>query len=107
MINQYEVPALIEDTVPVLRKALHQFPAVFHIYETVSCLSNYTLQQLRERHYNQAMPCLQLAGRLYERGNAVVKSAIEGPFFTGVICYTRYRCSEPHKIIFTDTRFPV
>lgn len=80
MINQYEVPALIEDTVPVLRKALHQFPAVFHIYETVSCLSNYTLQQLRERHYSRAMPCLQLAGRLYERGNAVVKSAIEAHF---------------------------
>lgn len=31
MINQYKVPALIEDAIPELRKPLHQFP-VYVIY---------------------------------------------------------------------------
>ncbi len=80
MINQYEVPALIEDAVPALRKPLHQFPAVFHIYETVACLSHYTCQQLQEHHYSMAAPCLRVAGRLYERGNQIVKNAIANHF---------------------------
>lgn len=80
MINQYEVPALIEDAIPELRKPLHQFPAVFHVYETVTCLSNYTRKQLEERNYSLAGRCLSVAGRLYERGNQVVKSAIEEHF---------------------------
>lgn len=76
MINQYEVPALIEDAVPELRKPLHQFPAVFHIYDTVTCLSQYTRRQLLQRNYGPAGTCLRLAGRLYERGNQVVQRAI-------------------------------
>lgn len=80
MINQYEVPACIEDAVPALKKALHQFPAVFHIYETISCLTEYTDKQLREQNFPVADQCLQVAGRLYERGNAVVKEAIKRVF---------------------------
>ncbi|HVI45944.1 MAG TPA: hypothetical protein VM802_13800 [Chitinophaga sp.] len=80
MINQYEVPAYIEDNIPALRKALHQFPAIFHIYETVSCLGEYTGKQLREQNFPVAEKCLKLAGKLYERGNEVVKSAITRVF---------------------------
>ncbi|MFY0253113.1 hypothetical protein ACDQ55_04080 [Chitinophaga sp. 30R24] len=76
MINQYEVPACIEDAVPALRKALHQFPAIFHIYDTVSCLSEYTDKQLREQNFQVAGKCMQVAGKLYERGNGVVREAI-------------------------------
>ncbi|WP_143308538.1 DUF7674 family protein [Chitinophaga vietnamensis] len=80
MINQYEVPAYIEDNIPALKKALHQFPAVFHIYDTVSCFSEYTGTQLREENFNVAGKCLSLAGKLYERGNEVVKGAITRVF---------------------------
>ena len=80
MINQYEVPALIEDAVPELRKPLHQFPAVYHVYETVTCLSNYTRKQLEAHNYSLAGRCLSVAARLYERGNQVVKGAIEQHF---------------------------
>ncbi|NSL89520.1 DUF7674 family protein [Chitinophaga solisilvae] len=80
MINQYEVPAYIEDNIPALKKALHQFPAIFHIYDTVSCLSEYTGKQLREQNFSVAGKCLQLAGKLYERGNEVVRSAITRVF---------------------------
>jgi hypothetical protein len=50
------------------------------VYETVSCLSNYTRKQLENRNYNIADKCLRVAGRLYERGNQVVKGAIEQHF---------------------------
>ncbi|MEC5147709.1 hypothetical protein [Chitinophaga sp. 212800010-3] len=76
MINQYEVPACIEDTIPALKKALHQFPAVFHIYDTIGCLTEYTNKQLKEQNFTVADKCLKLAGKLYERGNAIVKEAI-------------------------------
>lgn len=80
MINQYEVPALIEDNIPALKKALHQFPAIFHVYDTVSCFSEYTGKQLQEQNFTVAGKCLQLAGKLYERGNEVVKGAITRVF---------------------------
>ncbi len=80
MINQYEVPALIEDAIPELRKSLHQFPAVFHVFETVTCLSTYTRKQLDDHNYGLAARCLRVAGKLYERGNQVVKNAIEQYF---------------------------
>ncbi|MCW3462334.1 DUF7674 family protein [Chitinophaga nivalis] len=76
MINQYEVPAYIEDNIPALKKALHQFPAVFHIYDTVTCFGDYTSKQLREQNFLVAGKCLQLAAKLYERGNEIVKGAI-------------------------------
>lgn len=85
MINQYEVPACIEDTIPALRKALHQFPAIYHIYDTIGCLTEYTDKQLREQNFPVADKCLQLAGRLYEKGNMVVKEAITR-IFLPVLC---------------------
>jgi hypothetical protein len=76
MINQYEVPALIEDALPELKKPLHQFPAIFHIYETVQCLDHYLIRQLRNKNYALLEKCLKLTGRLYERGNPVVRNAV-------------------------------
>jgi hypothetical protein len=80
MINQYEVPAMIEDALPELCKPLRQFPAVFHIYETMSCLTTYTCRQVSRGDYALAGRCMQLAGRLYERGNAKVQHAVEHYF---------------------------
>lgn len=76
MINQFEVPALIEDSIPQLGKALHQFPAIFHIYETLQCLNGFLIQQLRNKNYNLLGKCLQLTGKLYERGNPLVRKAV-------------------------------
>ena len=80
MINQYEVPAMIEDAIPELSKPLRQFPAVFHIYETMSCFTVYTCNQLNRQNYTLAGKCLQLAGKMYDRGNEKVKFAIEHYF---------------------------
>ncbi|UYQ92687.1 hypothetical protein MKQ68_21650 [Chitinophaga horti] len=80
MINQFEVPAMIEDALPELSKPLRQFPAVFHIYETMSCFTVYTCRQVTRGDFALAGRCLQLAGRLYERGNEKVKYAIEQYF---------------------------
>lgn len=76
MINQYEVPALIEDALPELKKPLHQFPAVFHIYETAQCLSHYLIRQLRNKNYALLEKCLRLTARLYEKGNPLVRNAV-------------------------------
>lgn len=76
MINQYEVPALIEDTLPQLGRALHQFPAIFHIYETLQCLNSFVLQQIRSKNYRLLEKSLLLTGRLYERGNPLVRKAV-------------------------------
>lgn len=76
MINQYEVPAMIEDTLPELSRPLHQFPAIFHIYETMQCLGNYMLRQLRDRNYPLLEKSLRLTGRLYEKGNPLVQRAV-------------------------------
>lgn len=76
MINQYEVPAMIEDTLPELSRPLHQFPAIFHIYETMQCLGSYVLRQLRDRNYPLLEKSLRLTVRLYEKGNPLVQRAV-------------------------------
>ncbi|AWO00704.1 hypothetical protein DLD77_02830 [Chitinophaga alhagiae] len=84
MINQFEVPALIEDAIPQLGKALHQFPSIFHIYETMQCLRNFLLQQLRNKNYNLLEKGLRLAGRLYDRGNPLVRKAVADIILPGL-----------------------
>ncbi|WP_343701381.1 hypothetical protein [Chitinophaga sp.] len=84
MINRFEVPALIEDALPQLGKALHQFPAIFHIYETVQCLHNFLLQQLRNRNYDLLEKSLRLTGRLYDRGNPQVRQAVADIILPGL-----------------------
>ncbi|MGF6845344.1 hypothetical protein QFZ51_000579 [Chitinophaga sp. W3I9] len=103
MINQFEVPACIEDTIPALKEELHQFPAVHHINETMGCFTKYTDKQLRAQNFSSAGKCLQLAGRLYERGNTVVKEAITRIFLPGTLPGSPGRCREQDPDVFTDT----
>ncbi|MGE7775493.1 DUF7674 family protein [Chitinophaga sp. NPDC101104] len=84
MLNTYEVPALIEDALPELHKPLRQFPAIFHLYETMECLRDHTLRQWRDENFPALEKCLRVAGRLYERGNQRVRDAVERIIVPGI-----------------------
>lgn len=80
MMNQHEVPAYLEDSVPGLRQPLRQLPAMFQLYDTMTCFTRFTHDQLLTHNYAVAARCLKAAGRLYSRGNQFVKQAIIGIF---------------------------
>ncbi len=84
MLNTYEVPAMIEDALPELHKALRQFPCIFHLYETMECLRDHTLRQWRDQNLHALERCLRIAGRLYERGNQKVRDAVERILVPGI-----------------------
>lgn len=84
MLNTFEVPALIEDALPELHKPLRQFPAIFHLYETMECLRDYTLRQWRDQNLTTLEKCFRVTGRLYERGNQRVRDAVERILIPGI-----------------------
>lgn len=80
MINQYEVPALLEDEFPALSADLKQINPFGSIYKTISLLTNYTKTMVQLHRFDHVKHCMQLAERLYERGNALVRNAVENVF---------------------------
>lgn len=84
MLNTFEVPALIEDALPELHKPLRQFPAIYHLYETMECLRDHTLRQWRNQNFPALERCLRVAGRLHERGNQRVREAMERIIVPGI-----------------------
>ena len=81
-MNQYEVPAYLEDSVPDLRKRLRQLPSAFQLFDTITCFTRFTHAQLLSHNYTVAAHCLKAAGRLYSRGNKFVQQAIVGIFIS-------------------------
>ncbi|MBO9154958.1 hypothetical protein ACFOTA_22270 [Chitinophaga sp. GCM10012297] len=42
----------------------------------MQCLDTYLIRQLRNKNYALLEKCLQVTGRLYERGNPLVRNAV-------------------------------
>lgn len=84
MLNTFEVPAVIEDALPELHKPLRQFPAIYHVYETMECLRDHTLRQWRNQNFPALEKCLRVAGRLYDHGNQRVREAVERIIVPGI-----------------------
>jgi len=91
-MNQYEVPALIAETLPGTSEALHQCGPVCNMLQAMGVLCSYTREQLQRHDVPAAIKCMKLADRLYERGDTIVRSAVENVFvysFSGI----RARCN--------------
>jgi len=76
-MNQYEVSAEIADKIPEIQKEIVRAPVFGSVYMSVKVLTNYMLQ-----HHQlwQVERCMKLADRIYNKGNKLVKTAIENVF---------------------------
>ena len=79
MINQEELPEVIERSIP-------EFSGIFkkqncrNVYDIVRQMLKYTTKQVLNHNLKAAQKCMSLAEELYYKGNTAIKNAIENVY---------------------------
>lgn len=79
MISQEELPEFIEKRMPELSEICHNERS-HNAYSIVKQLLQYTTNSISMHNMNAAKQCLALAEQLYNKGNSVIKNAVENVF---------------------------
>lgn len=77
MIHEFEVPAYISDTLPQLKR---EFSTGCHVYDSIQVLTDYTKRMALQRNLKEVRACMSLTEKIYEKGDAIVKNAVENIF---------------------------
>lgn len=80
MINQAEAADYLLHDIPGLDTTLKTAKSSPSIYQLVQAFLQLTCHKVKEHNYRAAKHCFQLADKLYEQGNAIVRCAIENVF---------------------------
>ncbi|MBW8688258.1 DUF7674 family protein [Chitinophaga rhizophila] len=89
-MNQYEAAAQIADEIPDIQKEIVRAPVFGSAYLSVKVLANYTAKMLQQHQLKQVHRCMLLAEKIYNRGNQLVKTAIENVF---IFSFSSFRMS--------------
>lgn len=79
-MNQYEIPAMIEDELPAIVRELEttrEFGNAIHI---MGILVRFVKRMLAAHNLSVVIKCMRMVDRIYEKGDPVVKNAIENIF---------------------------
>ena len=79
-MNQYEVSAEIADEIPEIQTEIVRAPVFGSVYMSMKVLTTYTGKMLREHQLRQVERCMKLADKIYNKGNSMVKTAVENVF---------------------------
>ncbi|MCF6407435.1 hypothetical protein L3C95_32520 [Chitinophaga filiformis] len=89
-MNQYEAAAQIADEIPEIQKEIVCAPVFGSAYLSVKVLANYTARMLQQHQLRQVQRCMVLAEKIYNRGNQLMKTAIENVF---IFSFSSFRMS--------------
>jgi hypothetical protein len=79
-MNQYEVPAAIVDAFPETSKDILYLSAIGNAYETMTVFAQFMRKNVMEHQFYKVKKCMKLAQHIYNRGNSIVKNAVESAF---------------------------
>jgi hypothetical protein len=77
MITQDEVPRLIAGKLPQVKNDLVY---AGNIYQSIQVLCDYTKRMAIEHNFKMVEKCMSLVENIYEKGNTLVKNAVENVF---------------------------
>lgn len=80
MLNQYQVPVYIAGKMPEIRNDLSKTAAPVNIYQSIQVLTDYTKRMAIEHNFNKVKKCMNLVQSIYEKGNSLVRNAVENVF---------------------------
>jgi hypothetical protein len=80
MINQFEVPMYLEDELPEITKDLKKIKNPANAYQSVHVLLDYTFSKIKEHKLDVVKKCFALAEKLFDKGNQIVRCAVENIF---------------------------
>ena len=69
MLSQYE-------SLPLIANKL----SASSLYQSIQVLTDYTRRMAFERNYKMVEKCMELVEKIYEKGNTLVKNAVENIF---------------------------
>ena len=79
MINQVEVPMFLEEALPEISGQLKK-NSVKDTYSMIGALAAFTCRNVQAHNYDVTKRCFAVADKLYDKGNTVVKNAVENVF---------------------------
>ncbi|SFW89664.1 DUF7674 family protein [Chitinophaga sancti] len=79
-MNQYEAAAEIADEIPSIQKEIVKAPVFGSAYLCIKVLANYTLKMIQDHQIREVQHSMRLAEKIYNKGNQLVKTAIENVF---------------------------
>jgi len=79
MLSQHEVPALIAGKLPQIKSDLSD-NAKHSPYHSIQVLTDYTKRMALEHNFKMLQNCMALVQTIYEKGNLLVKNAVENVF---------------------------
>lgn len=74
MMNEFEVPVYIAGRLPELKMKGN------NIYQTMQALTDYTKRMAIEHNFKAVERCMSLVERIYDKGTALVRNAVENIF---------------------------
>jgi len=74
MINEYETSLFIAGSLPQLKMQTKD------MYKSMQTLTDYTKRMALEHNFNEVKKCMSLVERIYNKGNTLVKNAVENIF---------------------------
>ena len=80
MLNQLEIPAFIAGQLPQISRDLNSNGATPTIYQSIQVLTDYTKRMALSHDFKMVAKCMAIVAKLYRKGNALVRNAIENIF---------------------------
>jgi hypothetical protein len=79
-MNTYEVPAIMEDELPEIKEELKESCILGNVNKAMQILVKHTRKMINLHDMPAVAQCMRLADKIYDRGNAIVKNAVENVF---------------------------
>ena len=79
-MNNYEVPAIMEDELPAIKEELKENCILGNVNAAMQVLVKYTRKMIRLHDLTAVTKCMRLADKIYDKGNTMVKNAVENVF---------------------------
>jgi hypothetical protein len=91
MFDQQQIPALIARQFPEVQSDLCRAGAHAPLtaFQSIQVLTDFTKRMALEHDFATVGKCMTLMGKLYEKGNAIVRNAVENIFiysFSTLMC---------------------
>lgn len=79
-MNNYEVPAIMEDELPAIKEELKEKCFLGNVNAAMLVLARYTRKMINLHDLPAVAKCMRLADKIYSKGNTIVKNAVENVF---------------------------
>lgn len=79
-MNQYEMAAELADEIPEIRKDVIHLSVLGNAYLSMKVLATHTHKLITAHEFRQVEKCMRVAERIYEKGNTLVRNAVENVY---------------------------